>query len=264
MKSHVKLQSKQGVGHPQHNTFLFTSAVRAALCSPLWSLALGVVVAVASAGPALAGNATSRVQDESTAVAREKMEAIFQLALADDVAGRHGQARKWFDALQSTELQEASAVPSAVNLAVLGRFEDAKSAFDKLASNPDSRVSSYAKLWQLWLFARTHAGKPSALQKQLIAPAKAIKAKDAPAKALAALFAGKGSASEVFAAIEAESFPSEALRQDARAEAAFFVGGYLQYVRQDKTAALKIYRHELPSSNASIERPLIKQAIEAL
>lgn len=270
MTFHVTLQSKQGVGLlkgnglPQHKILQFGNAVRVALYSPLRSLVLGLAFAAAPIGQVLAESAPSQSQGDALAIARAHLDAIFQQALADDAAGRHEQARKWFDALQGTELQVESAVPSAVNLAAIGRFADAKRAFGELAKSTDVRVSSYAKFWQLWLIARTHSGKSSVLQKRLVAPAKDIQAKDGSAKALAALYAGKGSVNEVFAAIDAKHFSSEVLRQDARAEAAFFVGGYLQYVRQDKTAALNLYRRELPFASASIERPLIKQAMAAL
>lgn len=188
---------------------------------------------------------------------------MFKQALADDMAGRHESARKLYEILRNTNLQKESAVPSAVNFAAMGRFSDAERAFGKLSKNANKRISSYAQLWKLWLIARTDTGAKKLLQKRLVANAKVLKLDSDSASAIADFYAGKISAESVFSKIDSAKFSDDATRRDARAEAAFFVGGYLQYVRKDRGAALKLYKRELPSAAASIELPLIKQSISA-
>ncbi|MBO3278129.1 hypothetical protein [Pseudomonas schmalbachii] len=195
---------------------------------------------------------------------RKTLLAIYKQAVADDAAGRHEQARKWYDALQGTQLNTDSAVPSAVNLAVLGRFADARKAFDAIASSGGNpRDVGYAQLWQLWLTARD-GGEPAALERTLANASAKVEAANPQQQALADLYAGKGSVEAVYAAIDAMSVTDELFRRDARAEAAFFAGGYLQYVRQDKPSALRLYQRELPQSSVSVERPLLEQVIAAL
>lgn len=184
-------------------------------------------------------------------------------ALADDATGRHEQARKLFDALASTELKTEIAVPSAVNLVLLERYADARKAFDTIASSATRRDAAYAQVWQLWLSARTWEGKPNELRKYLKVQASGIQGRDAVHQALIDLYAGKGSAKKVFAAIEVMSI-TDAARRDLRAESAFFAGGFAQYVAGDKAKALQLYQREYPNSSVSIERPLLERSIAEL
>ncbi|MCD9085691.1 hypothetical protein [Stenotrophomonas sp. SY1] len=189
--------------------------------------------------------------------------ATYSSAIALDAESLHAQARVLFDALDGTELKNRAAVPSAVNLVALGRFSEAKVAFSRIANSEDVRDSSYAQLWQLWLAARTHSGKSEELHKMLLEHAAMIGKQGTYHQALVELYGGQGTIDAVFAAIDRVAV-QEPQRRDARAEAAFFAGGYLQYVRQDESAALSLYQRELPHASESIERPLLRSAITAL
>ncbi|MNZ80357.1 hypothetical protein D3C78_989870 [compost metagenome] len=166
--------------------------------------------------------------------------------------------------LPGSELESLAAVPSAVNLVALERYAEAKAAFASLANSANERDASYAQLWLLWLSARTQAGKPADIQKHLAAQAVGFAPRGSAQQALIALYRGKGSVEAVFDAVNSMAFSDELQRRDARTEAAFFAGGYLQYARQDKPAALRLYQRELPNASASIERPLLTQAIATL
>lgn len=191
---------------------------------------------------------------------RQNPAFLYESALVSDAAGRHAQARKLYDALAQTS------IPSAVNLALLGRFTDSRQAFAVLAKgSSDAHLSTYAGLWQLWLTARLYQGTPADLQRQLAREALSLEPTDAQQRALVNLYAGKGNTDEVFAAIDGMVADAALQHSDLRTEAAFLAGGYLQYVRGDRSAALRLYRRELPqSSTASLERPLIRQAVAAL
>lgn len=191
---------------------------------------------------------------------------LYESAILNDAAGRHAQARKLYDRLANTTEQSRASVPSAANLALLGRFAEARQAFDALAKNSrDARLETYAELWQLWLSARTYTGATADLQRQLAHAAARVQPADLQQRALLNLYSGKGNTDEVFAAIDGMAAGEALQHSDLRTEAAFFVGGYLQYARGDQAAALRLYQRELPqSSTASIERPLIRQAMAAL
>lgn len=182
----------------------------------------------------------------------------FQNALADQAAGRHQQAREGFDALQETELREISAVPSAVNLVSLGRYREAQTAFAALASGANPRDAEYATLWQLWLAARDSQASPAVQQHVTTS-----RLQQRHYRAIRDLYSGSGTPDVVFAAVDA--LPGDdALRRDARVEAGFFIGAYYQFVRNDSTSALRIYQRAASLSEASLEGPLLRQAIAEL
>lgn len=185
-------------------------------------------------------------------------QVLFQGALADQAAGRHQQAREGFDALQETELREISAVPSAVNLVSLGRYREAQTAFAALASGANPRDAEYATLWQLWLAARDSQASPAVQQHVTTS-----RLQQPHYRAIRDLYNGSGTPGAVFAAVDALPV-DDALRRDARAEAGFFIGGYYQFVRNDSKAALRIYQRGALLSEASLEGPLLRDAIESL
>lgn len=197
---------------------------------------------------------------------RQNPAFLYESAIVNDAAGRHTQARQLYDELVNTSEQSQASVPSAANLALLGRYTDSAHAFDALAkSSGDAHLAAYAELWQLWLTARTHQGDLAGLRQQLAKDAAKVTPADAQQSALVNLYAGKDSTDEVFSAIDAMAADDALQHSDLRTEAAFFAGGYLQYARGDKAAALRLYQHEFSqASTASIERPLIRQAVAAL
>lgn len=156
-------------------------------------------------------------------------------------------------------------MPSAINLAALGRFKQSKMAFDLLAKSKDPRTASYAGLWQLWLTARMHSGNSDTLKKELASMASGVNASSPNQQALVRLYAGTGSTDEAFSAIAAMPGTDELQRHDALTEATFFTGGYLQYVANDSQAALQFYeRTQKQLNSTSMERPLINQAKASL
>lgn len=200
-------------------------------------------------------------------VAKNDQEApsvIFEQALLDDAEGRHEQARKNYDHLQAGPLANAAAVPSAVNLVAVGQFKQAGKAFKQLSASQDSYVAGYAQLWQLWLAARTREGSSAVHRAKLAETASRIRAASPQQEAIGRLYAGEGSVGAVFTAIDGMSFSDPLQRRNARSEAAFFAGGYLQYVRRDYPAAMRLYQQELSQPGASIERPLLAKALASL
>jgi tetratricopeptide (TPR) repeat protein len=195
---------------------------------------------------------------------RKAPPVIFEQALLDDAQGRHAQARQGYDHLQDGPLAKAVAVPSAVNLVAVGQFRQARQAFKQLGSGQDPYVAGYAQLWQLWLMARTGKGGSAIQQVKLAEAASRLHAASPQQQAIGRLYAGEGSVEAVFAAIDSMNLADPLQRRDARSEAAFFAGGYLQYVRRDYPAALRLYRQELSQPGASIERPLLEKALAAL
>ncbi|WMY73539.1 hypothetical protein RHD99_19120 [Buttiauxella selenatireducens] len=196
---------------------------------------------------------------------KEARVALFQQAVADDLAGRNSAARKAWDVLKNTDMAAQSAVPSAINLAALGKFDAASTAFDALTASSNTRESDYARLWQLWLTARTHVGKSAALKKELAILASGMNVSSPGQQALIRLYAGKGSTDAVFAAIAAMPGTDELQRRDALTEATFFTGGYLQFVTHDNKAALQLYEREQNHLNStSLETPLINKAAATL
>lgn len=189
---------------------------------------------------------------------------IFEQALLDDAEGHHLQARQQYDRLKTGPLASSAEVPSAVNLAAIGRFRDAGEAFKKLSTSQDSYVAGYAELWQLWLTARIHNGSSAIHRAKLAEAACRVHAASPQQQAIAQLYAGNGSVDAVFAAIDSMSFADPLQMRSARTEAAFFAGGYLQYVLKDYAAAKRIYDKELSQPSASIERPLLKQSLAGL
>lgn len=215
--------------------------------------------------PAMASTSITAPAATSVPKTHEARVALFQQAVADDLAGKNSSARGAWDALKGSDLAEQSAVPSAINLISLGQFDAAKKAFDALAVNHDTRVSDYASLWQLWLTARTHTGTSTSLKKKLARMASAMNVSSSSQQALVRLYEGKGSTDAAFAAIAAISGTDELQRRDALTETTFFTVGYLQYVARDNKAALQLYEREQNQLNStSLETPLINKAAATL
>lgn len=215
--------------------------------------------------PAMASTSNTSHAADSAPKAHEARVALFQQAVADDLTGKNSSARGAWDALKDTDVAEQSAVPSAINLVALGQFDAAEKAFDALAVNHDARVSDYARLWQLWLTARTHTGTSTSLKKTLARMASPMNVSSSSQQALVRLYAGKGSIDAAFAAIAAMPGTDELQRRDALTEITFFTGGYLQYVARDNKAALQLYEREQNQLNStSLETPLINKAAVTL
>ncbi|HGM5492632.1 TPA: hypothetical protein ACKP1B_004332 [Serratia fonticola] len=191
--------------------------------------------------------------------------ARFQQAIADDLSGRPSAARSIYDVLKNTELSDQIKIPSAINLAALGRFDEAKSAFSRITLSSDTRESHYAQLWQLWLIARNHTGKIIPLKKQLAQVASNFKMAEPYQQAIVDLYAGKGSVDAVFKAVQAIDKLTDIQKRNVITEATFFTGGYLRYVDQDKEAELRLYQREQSQlCLLSLERPFISHAVGEL
>lgn len=194
--------------------------------------------------------------------------ALAEQAFLEDANGRHMRARQLYDALKGTDQEAIIAVPSAVNLAALARFDQARSAFADLQKrSPNPQVKAYAGLWSLWLGARSASDarlKPDAARARVQKLARDIKPVTAQQRALCALYQGKTDTSALFAEIDALSVP-EAAKRDLRTEAGLFAGAYLDYVRQDHQGAEHLYQLALEQSRPSaMERQLLIQSSRAL
>lgn len=177
----------------------------------------------------------------------------------DDASGQPAEARKRYDVLKGTPLEAMAAIPSAVNLVTLNRFDEAQRAFAALSGSEDPRTAGYAQIWQLWITLRTHRGDANSLRVRMARDTVGLRAGDSLQQAVLNLYAGQGSVEAVFAAAEAATVPGSSQRRDARTEAALFAGAYIQYVVKDPAAAQRLYRRELPQSTGSLERPVLQQ-----
>ncbi|MDN6860105.1 hypothetical protein QO207_26245 [Pseudomonas sp. CAN2814] len=194
--------------------------------------------------------------------------ALAEQGFIEDAGGRHMRARQFYDALKGSDQAAVIALPSAVNLAALGRFEQAGKAFAQLQkSSPNPQLQAYAGFWNLWLSARqaSDAGvKPDVVKARVAKLARSIKPVDEHQRAMLALFQGKSDSSAVFAQIDGLQAP-DAVKRDLRTEAGLFAGGYLDYVRQDHAGALRLYERALQQSRpTAMERPQLIQSSRAL
>ncbi|WP_447877616.1 hypothetical protein [Serratia fonticola] len=242
----------------------------------VWLLSLlsawaGVTLAASSPAAKEAVSATSPLLSDRHAdgmgkpVDQSSYQAMFQKAITEDLSGRPQDARKIYDMLQKTELAPQVAVPSAINLAALARFDEAKSAFAHIALSADENESNYAQIWQLWLTARTHTGMTASLKKQLSVMAAGFNVAVPYQRAIVDLYAGKGDVESVFKAIDAMPNLSGIQKQNVITEATFFTGAYLRYVAQDNKSALQVFkRYQDQFCILSLERPLINGAIAEL
>lgn len=197
---------------------------------------------------------------DAAALGPEQLRSVLGQALADDHAGDHQRARAWFDALEGTSLASESAVPSAVNLVALGRFDEARKVFGRIASVGNSRDTAYAQLSLLGLTARTWPGKPAVLRRQLATQAAGLRGNDLLHQRLFDLYAGKASVEQVLDIAQAMGGDQVAI-EDRLAEAGYYVGIWQQYVAKNPAAAMRLYRQALAHASVSIERPLIEQAL---
>ena len=208
-----------------------------------------------------------RCDVDEIALARDEIKRLLVggLALVDDALGRPQQARRHYDRLGRSVWSDLVALPSAANLAALGRYRDADRAFAQIASkgaNADEKA--YAQLWRLWLVTRDNASSRRARDtafKRLLA---AVRPDDAAQHALVELYRGKADSASVFAAIDRMPLTLPQ-RRALIAEATLFAGGYLQGMRNDAAAARWLYQVELGLPPVACpERPLIAQAARAL
>jgi hypothetical protein len=182
----------------------------------------------------------------------------FQQAVNDDLAGRHREARQKYDALNSDMLAGVALLPSAVNLAALERYDEARRAFTLLRQNGNGRERDYGLLWDLWLTARTWQGGSTALQKTLTDKAANYKWFSAYESAIADIYTGQGNEKTVFQLIDGIAFSQAEEKADAVTQAVFFVGGYYQYVINQPQKAQQLYRdYASHLNNRSLERNLV-------
>lgn len=194
--------------------------------------------------------------------------ALAEQAFIEDASGRHVRARQFYDALKDSDQAAVIAVPSAVNLTALGRFDQARKAFNALQQNSASdQVKAYAGFWSLWLTAHEaqDAGlNPDATKVRVQKIARSLKPVTEVQRALLALYQGKSDSSAVFVEIDALTAP-DAVKRDLRTEAGLFVGAYLDYVQQNHAAALRTYERALQQSRpTAMERPQLIQSSRAL
>lgn len=191
--------------------------------------------------------------------------ATFQQAVNDDLAGHHREARQKYDALNNGMLAGIILLPSAVNLAALERYDEARQAFTLLRQNGNGRERDYGLLWDLWLTARTWQGGTTALQKTLTDKAAHYKWFSAYESAIADIYSGKGNEKSVFQLIDSIAFSEAEEKADAVTQTVFFVGGYYQYVIKQPQKAQKLYRDYASHLNkSSLERNLILKEQESL
>ncbi|GKX64407.1 hypothetical protein [Pragia fontium] len=199
------------------------------------------------------------------ATANDKTPAvIFQQAINDDLTGYHSDARQKYDVLKGTEISKDIAVPSAVNLAALGRYGEAQRAFNLLQQDGNRREQDYAHLWDLWLTARTYqgGGGKAALQRKLTDKVANYKWSSAYESAIADIYAGKSSAKEIFQLIDGITFNRVEEKADAVTQTVFFMGGYYQYVINQPQQAMELYqRYVSHLNNDSLERSLIQKEL---
>lgn len=189
----------------------------------------------------------------------------FQQAINDDLAGHHREARQKYDALNGGMLAGMIVLPSAVNLAALERYDEARRAFTVLRQNGNGRERDYGLLWDLWLTARTWQGGSTALQKALTDKAANYKWFSAYESAIADIYTGKGNEKTVFQLIDSIAFSHAEEKADAVTQAVFFVGGYYQYVINQPQKAQKLYRDYASHLNkSSLERNLVLKEQESL
>lgn len=189
----------------------------------------------------------------------------FQQAVKDDLAGYHSEARQKYDELANSALMGAIAVPSAVNLVALGRYDDAHKAFSLLKQNGNGRERDYALLWDLWLTARTWQGGRAALEKALTDKTTNYKWFSTYELAIASIYAGKGSAKDIFPLIDGIAFDQAEEKADVVTQAVFFVGGYYRYVMNQPQKAQELYDNYASRLNInSLERNLIIREQQSL
>lgn len=228
-------------------------------------LMFGSVIALGGSVLTLPAMAQDKSRPITTLVSSAELQQQFEQAIADDLAGRPADARKIYDTLAGSVIRNQIAVPSAINLAALGKFDDAYRAFEKLTASLDTYEHDYACLWTLWLTARTAKDPSAKLNNSLSRMAGVIKLSAPWHQAIVNLYAGTGSVEAVFAAVAAMPGNDEQQRRNALTEATFFAGGYLQYVKHNGNAALQLYQREQNHLNStSLELPLIEKATTTL
>lgn len=189
----------------------------------------------------------------------------FNKALNYDFSGDHVSARKIYDKLKNSQVSEEISVPSAVNLVALNRYDEAEREFIKLLSSKDESVRSYAKVWILWISARMSNHSHEAFSKRF---KKIVKVNDFSNEYQLEIFntyIKNEGFDNVFKEIKEMENTNEIERRNAYTEAAFFIGGYYRYLKDDPSMALKIYKDQLDKLyERSLEWHLIKKEIAEL
>lgn len=189
---------------------------------------------------------------------------LLQQAMSEDHAGRPQQARAIYDSIKDSEKSGIEAVPSAINLAAIGRFADAQNAFTDISINGKPRDKDYAQLWLLWLTARQWSDTQISLQKELQRRVQSYTWQYPWEQDIARLYMGEGSPEALLAAINNWN-TLDTIKKDAFTEGLFFAGGYLQYVKHVPEKAAELFnKNKTRLNKTSLEQPLIVQESLAL
>ncbi|MDA3131171.1 hypothetical protein [Atlantibacter subterraneus] len=190
--------------------------------------------------------------------------AVFERAVDDYFSGRYGEAKKAFGQLYETDYADASAVPAAVNLAAMGKYTSSLKAFGRIKKSTNVREKQYAQLWELWLTAKQWRGSNKELNKKLERLVSSQDWQPSYMQSIAKLYVGQETIENVFNSVSTQG-SDETLRKDALTEATFFAGGYLQNVKHDNAAALRLFNDNLNKLNSvSLERPFIDRECASL
>lgn len=150
-----------------------------------------------------------------------------------------------------------------MNYVALDNFDAAKKAFSPLMFSSNVKEADYARLWDLWLTARTWTKGKTALEKALSQKVSEYRWHTGYGQAIADLYAGKINTETLFNTIENTPDISTEIKLDAQTEAAFFAVGYFQYVKNDIPKAREVFQRSYSKLNdISLERPLINREVE--
>lgn len=208
--------------------------------------------------------ASEPTSDKKSVINVADNKAIFNQAINDYFSGRNSEAKKGYERLNDTDYAAISAVPAAVNLVAMGQYSQAQKAFMDIKSSSSVRDREYAQLWDLWLTVKQWKGSDKELNKELKRLVYSQTWHLPFEKSIAGLYAGRETVDSVFSAVSAFNADA-AQQQDARAEATFFAGGYLQNVKHNSASAKQLFNDNLNKLNSvSLERPFIDRECASL
>lgn len=217
----------------------------------LATLLLALVVGQAASAPVpvpTKPQPASQANDESVQ---------FKQAIAFDLSGQPLLARRIYDQLKTPDLKSLAAVPSAINLAALGKYPESAAAFSAIEKSANLRDKEYAQLWSLWLTSRQWKGTPQALAQHNSQYVKTHNWHLPWEEMIAQLYAGKITEKELMASINKMMF-KDANKKDALTEGIFFAEGYLQYIKHDPKQARDLFKqYQFALHSNSLERPLL-------
>lgn len=245
-----------------NNTFNKMSSLRAPYGCAKKTLGVFLISSLVMLGNyAMASDYTSSKTPEMQII---DTKSVFSQAVNNYFSGRNREALERYERLKNTDYAVYSAVPAAINLVALEQYSAAQKAFAEIKHSSIVRDREYSQLWELWLTAKQWKGSNKALNKELKRLVNTYTWQLSFEKSIAGLYAGQETVDSVFSTVT--TFNADAtLQQDARAEATFFAGGYLQNVKHDNAAAKQLFNDNLSKLNSvSLERPLIDRECASL